>query len=157
MLYPTRLRRRDKGRRGQPPQGTGSHCLGPRRRRRRRDRGRRGQPPHTGDGEPLPEPKMRNQVHRAGAGNLPGGRGKVEEPLFGPKRRNQDHLADSIMGSRAQFFKRLTKILDVLGFGIAYFSQPRSLIRPKRCCRSEVVMVEILRVQHPQGHNFWGC
>ena len=23
--------------------------------------------------------------------------------------------------------------------------------------RSEVVMVEILRVQHPQGHDFWGC
>ena len=22
---------------------------------------------------------------------------------------------------------------------------------------SEVVMVEILRVQHPQGHDFWGC
>ena len=40
-----RPRRRDRGRRGQPPQGTGSHCLGPRRRRRRRDRGRRGQPP----------------------------------------------------------------------------------------------------------------
>ena len=76
---------------------------------------------------------MRNQDHRAGAGNLPGGRGKVEEPLFGPKRRNQDHLADSIMGSRAQFFKRLTEILDVLGFGIAYFSQPRSLLRPKKC------------------------
>ena len=38
-----RRRRRDRGRRGQPPQGTGSHCLGPRRRRRRRDRGRRGQ------------------------------------------------------------------------------------------------------------------
>ena len=28
-----RQRRRDIGRRGQPPQGTGSHCLGPRRRR----------------------------------------------------------------------------------------------------------------------------
>ena len=38
----------DKGRRGQPPQGTGSHCPGPR--RRRRDKGRRGQPPlGTGD------------------------------------------------------------------------------------------------------------
>ena len=27
-LGPRRMRRRDKGRRGQPPQGTGSHCLG---------------------------------------------------------------------------------------------------------------------------------
>ena len=74
--------------------------------------------------EPLPEPKMRNQDYRAG--NLPEGRGKVdEEPLSGPKRRNQDRAAvggnlpggqgkteegmplpgaDSIMGSRAQFF-----------------------------------------------------
>ena len=59
-------------------------------------------------------------------GNLPGGQEKTEEgePLPG---------AVSIMGSRAQFFKRLTEILDDLGFGIAYFSQPRSLLRPKRC------------------------
>ena len=95
---------------------------------------------------------MRNQDYRAG--NLTEGRGKVdEEPLSGPKRRNQDRAAvggnlpggqgkteegmplpgaDSIMGSRAQFFKRLTKILDDLGFGIAYFSQPRSLLRPNK-------------------------
>ena len=46
-----RARVDDRGRRGQPPQGTGSHCLGPRRRRRRRDIGRRGQPPQAGDGE----------------------------------------------------------------------------------------------------------
>ena len=39
-------RRRDRGRRGQPPQGTGSHCL---------------------------EPKMANQDQRAGGGNIPGG------------------------------------------------------------------------------------
>ena len=56
-----RRRRRDRGRRGQPPQGTGSHCLGPRRRRRRRDIGRRGQPP-LGTGSHCLGPRRRRDL-----------------------------------------------------------------------------------------------
>ena len=57
-------RRRDRGRRGQPPQGTGSHCLGPRR-MEATTRQRPAGATSTGDGEPLSgAEKIRNQDWR---------------------------------------------------------------------------------------------
>ena len=49
----------------------------------------------TGDGEPLPWAEKKEATTKAGGGNIPGGRGKVEdgEALPKPKFRNRGHQA----------------------------------------------------------------
>ena len=101
-------RRRDRGRRGQPPQGTGSHCLGPRRQERSRQRPLFGaedvESRLAGATSQEAESNLRTGSHCLGLKmwnqDWPGQPPKRPRPkaedgasCLGPKMRNQDHEA----------------------------------------------------------------